>query len=434
MKYLVSIFILLISLLPVTAQEDPTKITPRREKLLNGLPVVILERPGSGSVVAHLVVRSGSTFDPAGKFGMSKMMSMMLLRSAGGWTAERLKEELSDIGGSIEVRTGWDGIELRATASSGANAAGLLTILGQVVVDPKFRDLEIDTLKAEQKQLIEQQEAMPVNLASRMLQESLYGTHPYGHTIDGSLAGITAMKRPDFFEYYDRVFMANNASLIVVGDVSAERLLPVIKKAFGGWKKSVPPPYTFVPPAERSGVHIQLIDRPLAENEVRIGAFAVKRTDPDYLPTLVLTEALNVRFDRAGLRMQAKLHARKLKGYIEVSGTLRPEVTPATVARTLQELRTPTLDAEILTAAKARTKSWYYDPLRSGDLNVALADKWADLENYNYGANYMTGFAAAVDKVSLEDLRRVATQYLNQSLSVVIVGQAKQSDYEGLGK
>lgn len=433
MRYLLSILILLVTALPDTAQDDPTRITPRREKLLNGLPVVILERPGSGSVVVHLVVRSGATFDPANKFGMSRMMSMMLLRSAGGWTAERLQEELGDINGSMEVMTGWDAIELRATAP-GTSAASLLTILGQVVVDPKFRELEIDALKAEQKQLIEQQEAAPASLASFVLQELLYGAHPYGHTIDGSVAGITAMKRPDFFEYYDRVFMANNASLIIVGDVSAERLLPVIKKAFGGWKKSVPPPYTFVPPAERSGVQFKLIDRPLAENEIRIGAFAVKRTDPDYLPALVLTEALNVRFEKMGLGMQAKLHARKLKGYIEISGKARPEAAPATVANALQEMRLPVFDTETLVAAKSKVKGWYYDPLRSGNLNLALAEKWADLENYNYGANYMTGFAAAIDRVSLEELKRVATQYLNQNLSVVVVGQVKQSEYEGLGK
>lgn len=426
MRYFLSLLTLLITVLPVAAQEGVTQ-TPKREKLLNGLPVVILERPGN--VVARLVVRSGSTFDPAGKFGMSRMMSMMLLRSAGGWTAERLQEELADIGATIEVVTGWDSIELRATCASGANAANLLTILGQVAVDPKFREQEIEALKAEQKQLIEQEASAAAIFASHLLQQEIFGSHPYGHPINGDLAGIAAMKRPDFFEYYDRVFMANNAALVVVGNVSAERLLPVIKKAFGGWKKSVPPPYTFVPPAEWEGVRIRLVRKDLAESEVRIGAFGVKRTDSDYLPALVLAEALNLKLEKLGLRVT--LHARKLRGYFEIEGASAAAHT--TLSKALAEIGALKLDAETLTAAKSRVKSAYYEPLHGSNLNNALAEKWADLENYNYGANYMTGFATAVDRVSLENVQRLAGR-LGQSLSVVVVGRVSAADYEGLGK
>ncbi len=427
MRYFLSLLILLFTVLPVAAQESITRTTPKREKLLNGLPVVILERPGN--VVAHLVVRSGSTFDPAGKFGMSRMMSMMLLRSAGGWTAERLQEELADIGGTIEVMTGWDSIELRATCASGANAASLLTILGQVAVDPKFREQEIEALKAEQKQIIEQEVGAAPIFASQLLQQELFGSHPYGHTINGDIAGISAMRRPDFFEYYDRVFMANNAALIVVGDVSAERLLPIIKKAFGGWKKSVPPPYTFVPPAEWEGLRIRLVRKDLAESELRIGAFGVKRTDSDYLPALVLTEALNLKLEKLGLR--AMLHARKLRGYFEIQGASAAAHT--TLSKALAEIRTLKLDSETLMAAKSRVKNSYYEPLHGSNLNNALAEKWADLENYNYGANYITSFATAVDRVSLEDVHRLATR-LGESLSVVVVGRVSAADYEGLGK
>ncbi|MCS6884106.1 MAG: pitrilysin family protein [Acidobacteriota bacterium] len=413
------------------AQED-IKALPKRERLLNGLSVAILERPGSGTVAAHLVVRAGATFDPVSKFGISKVMAEMLLRSAGGWTLERLQEELADIDATIEVRTGWDSIELAAMTRSSLNVAGLLSILGQIVADPKFREQELETFKSEHKRILESVPP-PTVLASQLLQKALFGMHPYGHTIDGELADLAALKRPDLFDHYDRIFLANNAALVVVGDVSAEKILPVIKRAFGGWKKATPAPYTFIPPTDFTGIHVKLVEKDLPQNAFCAGAFAMRRTDADYLPALLLTEVLNIKFEQAKLELKAVLHARRMRGYIEICGRSTDVVSDLATFLKLRQLETVS-EQEVM-AARARVKDSYYAPLRTAqaELNSVLAEKLAELESYNYGASYLNGFAADVDKVTLQQIR-LAAQYL-QNLKVVAVGRVgDKAAYEALGK
>src|SRR5207249_723165 len=128
-KFVSFILIALIFFPSLTrAQQDVIDLVPKRDKLLNGLPILILERPGSGSVAFHLVIKSGATFDTVGKAGLADLTAQMLLRGAGGWTAERLKEELNDIGARLEITTGWDSIEMRLLGK-GANIEALIELL-----------------------------------------------------------------------------------------------------------------------------------------------------------------------------------------------------------------------------------------------------------------------------------------------------------------
>ena len=73
-------------------------------------------------------------------------------------------------------------------------------------------------------------------IASRVSSALSYGkNHPYGEfTTQESLENVTF---EDVVEYHKTYYIPNNAYLVVVGDVTAKGIKPVLKEKFEGWKK-----------------------------------------------------------------------------------------------------------------------------------------------------------------------------------------------------
>ncbi|MBL8151008.1 MAG: insulinase family protein, partial [Blastocatellia bacterium] len=263
-----------------------------------------------------------------------------------------------------------------------------------------------------------------------------------GHNITGTKETLSKISRFDLSDFYDRVYLANNASLVIAGDFSAEKILPVLKKAFGGWKKGVPPPYTFVPPKAVEGVSVKLLEKEQPTVDVRIGGFALKRTESDYVAAKVLINILNDRLSRNGGKFKATLTARKLPGSFTLSANLpTPNQTSQEIVAAIAELKRLTdINAGELQAAKERTLQEYSRILSTEskieeaakDSNILIADRLAEIENYDLGSSY--AFTTLVNRVSLEEVKRVAEKYFSaNNLIVVAVGSGLQESLKTVG-
>src|SRR5262249_15659890 len=274
----------------------------------------------------------------AGKAGLADLTAQMLLRGVGGWTAERLKEELGDIGGRLEITTGWDSTDIKLLGN-GANIDALIEILGRVVTLPKFREDDFNQLKTERLKALDSA-ANPATAVEEAFYRALYDTHPYGHNIVGTKESIAQIGRFDAQEFYERFFIANNSALIIAGDVSDEHIAPLIRKAFGGWRKGQVPPYTFVPPKTTTGVNIRLIERPDRQTaEIRLGSLALRRADPDYFPMLALTNVRNRRFDKVVTKVQSVRSARKPRGVLLFSATIPSKDAADAISTLIAEIK-----------------------------------------------------------------------------------------------
>ncbi|MEW6733395.1 MAG: pitrilysin family protein [Acidobacteriota bacterium] len=421
---------LFVSSLAAAPSEDLTTLVPKREKLLNGLSVLVIERPNSGNVALHIVIKSGTTFDPLGKSGVADLTAQMMLRGgSGGWTGERLKEELSDINARLEITTGWDATELRMLGRS-ADIDALVNILGRVITQPQFVEQSFEQLKAERIKSLEVA-PVPTTLADEAFFNALYGSHPYGHNVIGTKESLAPLTRFDINDFYNRFYLANNSSLIIVGDVSIERMLPSLRKAFGGWRKGNIPPYTFVPPKENPGVNIRLIERAdQTTTEIRLGNFTLRRTDSDYLPTQLLVAILNRRLAaHKELKLEAVLAARKLRGPFLVSASVPVKEAPTVLSATLAEIKR--LGERIEAAELQAAKDQLIEEYKAGfNANTEIAARWAEVENYNLGSAYVINYTRQVNQISIEDLRRVTKYFSPDNLTIAVLGRARELETE----
>src|SRR5205823_3016416 len=69
----------------------------------------------------------------------------------------------------------------------------------------------------------------------------IFGHHPYAHSPIGTIHDLRQATPADVHEWWKRWYVPNNATLVIVGDVSAENVQKLAERHFG-WIPSVPQP------------------------------------------------------------------------------------------------------------------------------------------------------------------------------------------------
>src|SRR6187399_3315409 len=85
---------------------------PKQEKLLNGLKVLMWSDAKADKVAIKIRIHSGSAFDPQGKEGLMQMLANNLFPN------EQASRDFfaEDLGGSIEIITNYDYIQINASS------------------------------------------------------------------------------------------------------------------------------------------------------------------------------------------------------------------------------------------------------------------------------------------------------------------------------
>ena len=99
--------IILVLASPIRSQS--LRNSPREEKLLNGLKLLMFDAPSDNKVTLKVRIHAGSAFDPQGKEGVMKLLATNFFPNP------EIKEFFTDqLGGSIEVESNYDYIQITA--------------------------------------------------------------------------------------------------------------------------------------------------------------------------------------------------------------------------------------------------------------------------------------------------------------------------------
>jgi zinc protease len=343
-----------------TGNEGPYREV-RRDTLLNGLQVISLKVEGQTQIQCDLVVRAGSMFDPVAKTGLAGMTQRTLLA-----VNPRLREEMESLQSTIEWGWNWDTtwFRLRTPPASFEQA---LEILARLLVVETIRPEAFKVAAEQQLTEIRQPLALPKR-ADEAMMNALYGVHPYGHNLLGSAASVGNLRPGDVYDYFQRFYLANNASAIVTGPISQERVLALFKIFFGGWSKGAIVPATFRPPLRIPKDRVVVVEEAGGEMvEIRVGLPGERVTSPSYLTTHVLGEIWAQRWEKAssttsGAKASVEVSRRTLDGPLYLRA-VAPAKDAREVARRIAEMMAGTvatpITAEELTQAKSSLgRSW----------------------------------------------------------------------------
>jgi zinc protease len=292
---------------PAPALQLPT---PTHFTLGNGLSVLFARRAGIPIVAANLVVRTGSDANPTDRPGLANFTAAMLDEGTATRTAPEIADAVAQLGATLTTGSSMDA-STASTTSLRKNFPAALDILADVVLHPVFPAAEVERQRASRLASLVQQRENPQQIAQRALMSALYGPdHPYGFTEIGTEGSNKAITRDDLAGFWKQNFVANNAALVVVGDLTETEVKALAEKAFGSWQRGTPATPSLGAP-QTTGAKLVVVDKPGApQTQLWVGAIGAPRRTEDYAAIEVMNNGLGGIFSS-----RLNLNLREDKGY-----------------------------------------------------------------------------------------------------------------------
>jgi predicted Zn-dependent peptidase len=409
--------------------------------LSNGVPVWIVQRHEVPLVQVALVVLSGASADPVNKYGVSSMMAAMLDEGAGNRSSLEIADAVDYLGASLGTFSSYDasGVGLGVPVSRLGDA---LPIMADVALRPTFPERELARLTRERLTALLQARDNPNAIASESFPRLLFGnTARYGIPEVGTPSTIASFTVADLRTFHQAQFRPDRATLLVVGDVQPDAVVPLLETAFGTWtpsgsaSASTPtPPTPGTRPDRRSVV---IVDKPgAAQSEIRIGTIGVARSTEDYFPLVVLNTILGGSFTsrlNQNLREEhgysygagSSFVMRKAPGPFVAGAGVQTDKTSEALTEFFKELNgilQPIPADELEKAQNFLTYSLPGDFETNSDLMARLQT----LLVYDLPKDYYDTYVDRLRAVTSADVERVARKYINpDKLLVVVVGDRK---------
>ena len=275
---------------------SPTPPRPATRTLPNGLEVIVAHTGTVPIVTAELVVRSGSTSDPAGLAGLQSLTASLLTEGAGARTAPEIAAAVEALGGSLQSAGGTDGSQVVLTVLSDQLDAAM-PILADVALRPRFAPDELQRLRRQRLDALAVQMQEPGGLARLALRPVVFGASPYGHNALGSPASLARIDRPAVLAQYTASYRPDNAVLVLTGDITPERGFALAQRAFAGWTRPATPPPRPVSPPPPPAARVVVIDLPgTGQAAVLAAAPSIARADPRFYAAEVASAVLGGGF------------------------------------------------------------------------------------------------------------------------------------------
>jgi zinc protease len=413
----------------------------RKTRLPNGLDVWSVEHGTLPIATTVLLVRAGSSADPAGRPGLASLTGDMLDEGAGDRDALGVHDAIARIGAQFDTEVGPDATFLTLSTLARFRQTGF-GLLADLVRRPRFDAGEFERVRQLRANRLRQLRDIPSATADRAFATALYGRHPYGHLAIGTSDALGTMTIDEVRALHRRAYRPGRAVLIVVGRAPHAQVVDEIATAFADWAD--PPDAAATPPrvdAPDPPAHrMWLVDRPgAAQSELRLGHVAVSRRTPDYHALLLVNLVLGGQFV-SRLNMNLREH----KGYtygarswfefrlgpgpFQMSASVETDVTADAMREAMGEMaaiaggRAITM-SELETARPTLTRGYP----RNFETTDQMARSVAQLALYELDDQYFAEFVPRVADLSLEAVQSAAASHLHpEQLMAVVVGDAQR--------
>lgn len=408
-----------------------------RRTLASGLELVIVEQHELPVADFILLVRTGGEGDPAGKPGVASLTAAMLQEGTTSRNSLDIADQEAFLGANIGSGSGWDATTV-ALHTPTAQLDSALVLFADVALRPSWPAKELARLRDERlTSLIQLRDRAPA-IADRAYASIVYGgEHPYGRPLGGTEASTRAIRRADLQQFYRTYFRSNNATMIIVGDVSAEDITGRVDRLFGAWQRGTIPNVEFRQPRLPQTTTVYLIDKPGApQSSVRIGTVGVPRSTEDYFALVVMNTILGGSFTsrlNQNLRetrgytygARSRFDMRRAPGPFIAQAEVTGTKTDSSLVEFMKELNAIRDTVPAAELAKAKRYLQLGLPARfetTGD----IASQIIPIVLYDLPVDYFNTYVQQIENVTQADVQRVANKYVDPShLSVVIVGDRK---------
>ena len=402
----------------------PVKFTDYRLK--NGLRVILHEDHSTPIVAVNMWYHVGSKNEAPGRTGFAHLFEHMMFQGSknyvDGWRA------VDELGGNVNGTTNEDrtwyfeaipsNFLERVLYLEADRFGNLLDAMDQAKLDNQR-----DVVKNERRFRVDN---VPYGTMGERIDEIMYpASHPYHHSVIGSMADLSAASLDDVKSFFRQYYVPNNTILVVSGDLNERQTRAWIQKYFGSFKAGAPIKRPTMPVPQLSSIIRKQYEDPFAQ----LGRLAlvwpgIPTYHPDEAPLDILANILSTgRSSRLqsnlvyGKELAQQVFAsdgtNEIAGQFQINAIARPgkslDEIEQEINKEIEHLKKDGVTAdEVARAVKGREAQAIYG------LQTVLGkgSQLADYAGYLNRPNYFQADLDRYTKVTPEDVKRVANQYL----------------------
>jgi len=291
--------------------------------------------------------------------------------------------------------------------------------------NPVLREFykEVSVIREERRMSFE---SSPTGKLFEELFAAAFKSHPYHVLVIGHMSDLESVTREEAEAWFKKYYSGRNLTACVVGDVDPAEAMPILEKYLSKIPAGEKPtPVETVEPPQRGlkRVHVEDESQPV----LAMAFHRPSARDSDNATFTVITTLLGegrtsrlyerlVKKDKLALAAFCESAGEKYPGLFLLGAFPNQGKTTAenetAIFEELERLRTEPVPAEELAAVKVREKAKLINSL---DSNEGMAIGLADAEHMTGSWRNMFTKIDLIDKVTAEDVQRVAKQYLTKT-------------------
>jgi predicted Zn-dependent peptidase len=422
--------------LPEFKITKPTKFT-----LPNGITVFLVEDHELPLIEVDARIRTGGDWEPAEKTGLASLVGDVQ-RSGGtkSMTGDQIDDFLAVRAATVETGIGGDA-GFASMNCLKEHFDDVFKVFAEILRNPVFAQDKLDVAKAQANTGIARRNDNINQILSREFRRLVYGKDSPLSRIP-EYATITAITRDDLVAWHKKYYVPNNVYLGVVGDFDSAQMRKRIESVFGDWPKGeafTPPPVT-VRETPDSGIYfIEKSD--VNQANIAMGHLGIEMKNPDYFAVQVMNEVLGGGF---ASRMFSNVRSKKGLAY-NVTGSLgasflhpgifraglqtKSENTTLAIDAVKTEvvdiINKPPDDAEMKKAKDSILNSFVFNY----DSKSKILSQQMQYAFYGLPEDFLEQYRANIEKVTREDVARVAKKYVHpDQLTMLVVGKSADFD------
>lgn len=418
--------------------------------LSNGMKVYFLQDNKLPIVSVEAQAHSGTITDPIDKIGLASIASSSITHSSKNYSADGLKQILND-----------NAISLYSTASSRHSIVSMsylsedkelaFNIFADILRNPSFAEKEFETEKTRNISGLYRRNDDASAIAFREFQKVIFGAD-YPLNYQQEVYTVNAITRDDVMKFYSENYYPKNMTLTITGDFEIAEMTQLLEHHFAAWyspldykKISLPKPKTGL------GADVFVVDKPDASQTwVLIGHKSdLLLKDDDYAPMVLLNEILGGGFNS---RVYKSVRVEKGLSYspgafLSVSyanpGALYL-LAPTATENTLEAAQALVEELRIITKEKVTQEelnfakdSYFNSFVFKYERPEYTLYSIKNYDYYGYDRNFSNILKKKIEKVTIDDIYRVAQKYLKPNeLLYLFVGNKSEfiDDITPLGK
>lgn len=204
-------------------------------RLDNGLTVILAPSQTAPVVAVQAWVGVGSVDEADSRAGISHVFEHMLFKGTERRGIGEIARAIEAAGGEINAWTSFHNTVFHVVLASRDLDIGI-DVLADALQNSSFDATELEREREVVMEEILQSRDNPMRNVAQLLLTTSLTSHPYRRPVIGNEQSVRAMRRSHLLRFYRRFYVANNLTIVVVGDFDKRIVKRRIKQHFGAMR------------------------------------------------------------------------------------------------------------------------------------------------------------------------------------------------------